>query len=53
MKPERILVLLLVLAGLAAGCGQKGSLYRDAPAQSNTETEAVSAAQTSKPDDER
>lgn len=53
MKPGLILLLLLVLAGLAAGCGQKGALYRDAPAQSNTETEAVSADQTTKPDAER
>lgn len=52
MKTGLITVFLLVLGGVVAGCGQKGSLYRDAPTQSNAETEAVSANQTPS-DDER
>jgi predicted small lipoprotein YifL len=52
MKPGLITVFLLVLTGLGAGCGQKGPLYRDAPTQSNAETEAVSTNQPVS-DDER
>jgi len=33
MKAGLITVLLLVLAGNLSGCGQKGPLYRESPAQ--------------------
>lgn len=32
-------MFLLVMAGFLAGCGQKGPLYREAPADSDTAAE--------------
>jgi predicted small lipoprotein YifL len=52
MKTGLIAVFLLVLTGLVAGCGQKGALYRDVPAETQAEQDAVSADQTAS-DDER
>lgn len=54
MKAGLITMFLLVLTGLVAGCGQKGSLYREppAPAQANGEPAADSTDQKV-PDDER
>lgn len=33
MKPGKTIIFLLVLAGFLAGCGQKGPLYREVPAE--------------------
>lgn len=52
MKAGLITVFFLVATGLMAGCGQKGSLYREAPAQTKVEA-AVDSSDQKVPDDER
>ncbi len=54
MKAGLITVFLLVLSGLVAGCGQKGPLYREAPAPAQTNVEPAADSTSQKvPDDER
>lgn len=50
MKSGLLTAFLMVVIGLVAGCGQKGSLYRDAPTQSKAEPEVVSADQATSDD---
>ncbi|MDF0749981.1 lipoprotein [Marinobacter sp. 71-i] len=42
MKPGQTIALLLVTAVFLAGCGQKGPLYREAPADSEAASEQAS-----------
>ncbi len=44
-------MFLLVMAGLLAGCGQKGPLYREAPTDTNTATEQASDSDQRRDDD--
>ncbi len=39
------MVWVLILTGLLVGCGQKGPLYREAPAQADTGNPAAEAPQ--------
>ena len=42
MKPGQIIMFVLVTAAFLAGCGQKGPLYREAPAENDTASEQAS-----------
>ena len=36
MQASHYMLVLAIMAGAATGCGQKGALYREAPAQEKT-----------------
>ncbi|WP_420390407.1 LPS translocon maturation chaperone LptM [Marinobacter sp.] len=47
MKPGQTLMFLLVMVAFLVGCGQKGPLYRQAPASDDTATEQATPSQNS------
>jgi len=45
MKPGQTIIFLLVMVGFLVGCGQKGPLYRQAPASDDKATEQATPSQ--------
>ena len=42
MQPGQTILFLLVMVGFLVGCGQKGPLYREAPASDGAVSEQTS-----------
>ena len=53
MKAGLISVFLLAMAGNLTGCGQKGPLYRDAPAKVDAVTEPGAGQAASESEERR
>ena len=49
MKAGLIAVVMLMLAGQLSGCGQKGPLYQEAPAEPSAEQAAASGTDPDRP----